>query len=184
MATTLRPLNTGELFDSTFTLYRRHFALFLGVAALPYLLVLVFQLGLILFTMFPLGGAAVVVTILTSLLFLVVYLVSIAFSQGASFFAVSAVHLDEPITIAGAFAKMRGRVWEVIGTMFLVGLATFAGFLLLIIPGIIIALGAALAIPCALFEQLNPGAAFSRSMKLTKGCRGKVALVFLLVWVI
>ncbi len=44
MTTALRPLSTGELLDRTFSLYRSHFALFLGIFALPYMAVVAFQL--------------------------------------------------------------------------------------------------------------------------------------------
>jgi hypothetical protein len=40
----LRPLSLGEILDRTFTLYRRYFLLFLGISAIPQLLVLAFQL--------------------------------------------------------------------------------------------------------------------------------------------
>lgn len=40
----LRPLSIGELLDRTFSLYRRNFALFIGIAAIPQLLVLALQL--------------------------------------------------------------------------------------------------------------------------------------------
>src|ERR1700677_1109107 len=40
----LRPLSLGEILDRTFTLYRSHFALFLGITAIPQLLVLALQL--------------------------------------------------------------------------------------------------------------------------------------------
>jgi len=43
MATALRPLSTGELLDRTFSLYRNHFVLFVGIFALPHLCVLAFQ---------------------------------------------------------------------------------------------------------------------------------------------
>jgi hypothetical protein len=43
MATLLRPLTTGELLDRTFSLYRNHFVLFVGISALPHLCVLAFQ---------------------------------------------------------------------------------------------------------------------------------------------
>ena len=43
MTTALRPLSTGELLDRTFSLYRSHFGLFLGIFALPHLVVLAFQ---------------------------------------------------------------------------------------------------------------------------------------------
>jgi hypothetical protein len=37
MTTQLRPLSTGELLDRTFSLYRSHFVVFLGIVALPHL---------------------------------------------------------------------------------------------------------------------------------------------------
>src|ERR1700678_147669 len=40
----LRPLSTGESLDRTFTLYRRNFLLFLGISAIPHVLVLVLNL--------------------------------------------------------------------------------------------------------------------------------------------
>jgi hypothetical protein len=43
MTTALRPLSTGELLDRTFSLYRSHFGLFVGLFALPHLVVLAFQ---------------------------------------------------------------------------------------------------------------------------------------------
>ncbi|MGH9811917.1 MAG: hypothetical protein ACRD4T_02160, partial [Candidatus Acidiferrales bacterium] len=36
----LRPLSLGELLDRTFSLYRNHFWLFVGITAIPYLLLL------------------------------------------------------------------------------------------------------------------------------------------------
>ena len=44
MATALRPLDTGELLDRTFSLYRTHFSLFVGIVALPNLASLAVQL--------------------------------------------------------------------------------------------------------------------------------------------
>src|ERR1700684_59711 len=40
----LRPLNLGEILDRTFTLYRRNFLLFIGISAIPHVLVLVLNL--------------------------------------------------------------------------------------------------------------------------------------------
>ena len=50
MAQTLRPLTIGELLDRTFFYYRRHFVLFVGIAALPAVLLLAFQLITVLLT--------------------------------------------------------------------------------------------------------------------------------------
>ena len=49
MAQTLRPLTIGELLDRTFFYYRRHFVLFVGIAAFPGMLLLAFQLAPIFF---------------------------------------------------------------------------------------------------------------------------------------
>ena len=43
MNTALRPLSTGELLDRTFSLYRSHFGLFVGIFGLPHLVVFAFQ---------------------------------------------------------------------------------------------------------------------------------------------
>src|SRR6266853_668038 len=46
----LRPLSLGELLDRTFFLYRQHFLLFIGIAAMPYLILLIpILVGLLLF---------------------------------------------------------------------------------------------------------------------------------------
>ena len=46
MAHTLRPLSLGQLLDETFNLYRRNFLLFVGISAVPNLVLLLVQLGL------------------------------------------------------------------------------------------------------------------------------------------
>jgi len=52
----LRPLSIGELLDRTFSLYRRNFLLFVGIAALPQLLVLALQLVQVILTPAELRG--------------------------------------------------------------------------------------------------------------------------------
>jgi hypothetical protein len=184
-AATLRPLTTGQLLDTTFSLYRRHFALFFGVAALPYLIGLGFQLFiLVLQKTSPSSGLAIGVMIIGFLSTMVAYLISIAITQAASFFAVSSVHLSEPITIGGAFSRVRGHILVVVGTMILVGIATVVGLVLFIVPGVILMLGLSLSIPAVLFENLDPIDGMKRSYELTKGARGRVALLYLLMWAI
>src|ERR1700688_3922633 len=94
----LRPLSLGELLDRTFTLYRTHFALFLGITAIPQLLVLALRLLPIFLGIpaaFPragtpasaapphasaLNGASIVVGLLAVIVAVVAYLLS----QGAT----------------------------------------------------------------------------------------------------
>lgn len=55
----LRPLSLGEILDRTFSLYRRHFMLFLGITAIPNLLVLAYNLATTMMTKFPVAPVPV-----------------------------------------------------------------------------------------------------------------------------
>jgi hypothetical protein len=187
MVTTLRPLTTAELFDTTFSLYRRHFLLFVGLVAIPYLFLLPFQILNALMTQ-PFGGASVGVTLLLALAIVVVSLAVTAASQGATLVAVSEVYLDRPTSIAGALSRIRGEIVGLAALMIVIGMFTAIGLVLLIVPGILIALRFSLAVPVAVIEQETIRGAMSRSADLTEGHRWRILLIwvlfFLLTWVI
>jgi hypothetical protein len=185
----LRPLTTGELLDRTFTLYRRNFALFFGIAALPYLLILAMNLMVVTITAAGSGGSGpglgTLAAVMGGVIFVAIaYMMAIALSQAASFFAVSSVYLNEPVTISQAFGKMKKFTGRVIVLFFAVGLLVVLGLIVFVVPGVILALGTALAIPAAVLENLGVEGAIRRSMALTKGARGRVALIFLLGWIL
>src|SRR5258707_15183717 len=111
MTASLRPLSTGELVDRAFALYRTHFSLFLGIFALPHLLVFAYQcLQFVNQTPGrPLLGA--VWGMGAGLLSLVVS----AASQAAAVIAVSQVYLDRPASVMDSFSKVKGQIIRVIG---------------------------------------------------------------------
>src|SRR5215469_15249208 len=122
MTTALRPLSTGELLDRTFSLYRSHFGLFVGIFALPHLIVFAFQcLGVALqnpsnpvanaFLTMTWGLGALVLTVLVS-----------AASQAATVVAVSDVHLERGASVGDSFSRVKGQIIGVIGMSMLVGL--------------------------------------------------------------
>jgi hypothetical protein len=180
MATVLRPLSTGELLDRTFSLYRGHFALFLGIFALPHLVVLAFQclqvafqgtgdqVSVIFATLFWTMGAALLSIVVT------------AASQAATVVAVSNVYLDRPASVMDSFSKVMGQiggvVWLSISVGFLVGLACLA----LIVPGILLAIRWSLAVPVKVLENKDVGDSMSRSTQLTDGNRGRVFVIWIL----
>ncbi len=184
MTTALRPLSTGELLDRTFVLYRSHFGLFVGIFALPHLVVLAFQcLGLafqpagnamlnILSTLFWSLGAALLTVIVT------------AASQAATVIAVSQVHLDQPASVADSFSRVKGEIGGVIGLSLLVGLGVGAGFIALVVPGILLALMWSLAVPVKILENRGATDAMSRSSDLTKGNRGRIFVIGVLFFVL
>ncbi len=195
----LRPLSLGEILDRTFTLYRRHFLLFAGIATIPHLLVLAFQLSQAFLMSAPArvprpvseqwqsagsSSGLVAAGLLLGLLGVVVYMVALLFSNGGTVFAVSNLYLGRPITIGEALRRMRGELGTLFGVTMLQGLVVGAATILLILPGIFMACRLAVCIPAALLENLGPRSALERSYALTKGFAGRAFLVYVLYFVL
>lgn len=184
MSTALRPLNTGELLDRTFFLYRSHFALFLGIFALPHLCVLAFQCLAFAFRTSgnPLSNALVTSGFL--LLAGVLGIVAAAASQAATVVAVSQVHLDRPASVTDSFSKVKSQIAGVIGLSLRVGFFVGLWSLLLIVPGILKAIQWSLAVPAKVLENKSAGDAMSRSSELSKGNRGRIFVIWFLFMVL
>src|SRR5262245_30316282 len=96
--------------------------------------------------------------------------------------------VGQAVILYGAFQAMRGRsvvigdgvgrafsrFFSLVGISILVGLGVGIGFLLLVIPGIILALRWAVAVPACVVENKGPLQSMSRSAELTKGHRWKI----------
>jgi Membrane domain of glycerophosphoryl diester phosphodiesterase len=181
MTNTLRPLTVGELLDRTFFLYRRHFLLFVGIAALPNLIVLLFQLLQLVIEPVSLGGAAM--TLVWVLVTIIIYFVTIAISQGATIVAVSQIQLEREATASGAFLAIRPRIGEIALVILGMGLRILVGFLFFIVPGVYLAIVWSLTIPVVVLEGRPMSDALARSAALTKGHRGRVFLIYFLLLV-
>lgn len=179
MLTELRPLSLGELLDRTFFLYRKYFLVFVGIIAFPHLLLLAFQLVSVALQPGRTLGAAGI-SVLWTLLTAVTALGVLAVSQGATVIAVSHVHLGRPVSIGEAFAGIKGRVLYLALIMIGYWVGIGVGFVLLIVPGIILALMWALTIPVAVLEDKGLRDSVERSAELTKGHRGRVFMVYFL----
>lgn len=183
MTTSLRPMSLGELLDRSFFLYRKNFALFVGIIALPHLVLLAFQLiGVAINPRTAAGFTAT--TLVWTLITMVIYLGAIAASQGATVMAVSKVHLGNSTTISESFAGIRGRILYLALIMIGVGIGVGVGLILLIVPGIILALMWSLTIPVAVIEDKGLRDATSRSAELTKGSRGRIFMIYFLFFVL
>jgi hypothetical protein len=183
MLTDLRPLSLGELLDRTFFLYRKYFLVFVGIIALPHLVLLAFQMTS--FAVRPgaaLGGEGI--SALWTLLTAVVSLGVLAVSQGATVIAVSQAHLGRPVSISEAFAGIKGRIFYLALIMIGYWVGVGVGFVLLIIPGIILSLMWALTVPVAVLEDKGLRDSVERSAELTKGHRGRIFMVYLLFLVL
>lgn len=193
----LRPLSLGEILDRTFSLYRKNFALFAGITAIPYLLFLAFGLAQVLLVTVPnvprvpieppqlqadsaFNVGAMAFGLLIGLAAVIVAFIAYLLAQGATVFAVSELHLGRTTTIGASLRRVRGELGTLFGVMILSGLAIGGGFILLIIPGIYIACRLAVCVPAAVLEDLGPRTSLERSFALTKDNAGRAFLIYLL----
>jgi hypothetical protein len=184
----LRPMTVGELLDRTFFLYRANFGLFLGIAALPNLATLAFQLSRVVISPGSPGiiapGSASVQFALWLLASLLVYLVTLAVCQGATVIAVSQIQLGRSTSVSRAFATIWPRIGElsriILGMGVLLGLA----FLCLIVPGIMLSIRWALTIPVAVLEERGLRESLTRSSQLTSGHRWRIFVIYCLIIVL
>jgi hypothetical protein len=184
MTTALRPLSTGELLDRTFSLYRSHFGLFVGIFALPYLVVLAYQgVGLVFQSGTP-QLSNVLMSAVWSLGALFLILVVSAASQAATVVSVSNLHLDRPASVMDSFSTVKGEILGVVGLSTIVALAAGIACLALIVPGVLLFVMWSLAVPTKVLEHKGIFDSMSRSMELTKGSRGRIFVIGLLIVVL
>jgi len=180
MVTVLRPLSTSELLDRTFHLYRNNFLVFVGIMAIPQLVVLALQLGTatLIWEHSVAGiGAAVLLASITAVL--AGYLAA-EISHAATIMAVSNLHLDRPASIGSAFSSARSSMFRVIVMSIVILIAVSFALIFLIVPGIYLALAWSLAIPVTVLEG-GWFSSLSRSKALTKGSRWRIFLIYLLI---
>jgi hypothetical protein len=191
MVTVLRPLSTSELLDRTFHLYRNNFVVFAGIAALPQLAVLALQLafsGLLFAGALTSVGGLVAVGGLAAMLIGIASFVAIEVAHAATVMAVSHLHLERPTSIGLAYASAKSSMGRVIGISLAVAIGVGVGLVLLVVPGIYLALTWSLSIPVTVLEGGGLNVSTRRSGFLTKGSKGRIFVIYLLivvlVWVV
>ncbi len=181
MTTALRPLSTGELLDRTFSLYRSHFGLFVGIFALPCLVVLAYQcVGLVFQSPTP-RLSNMLMSAAWNLGALFLTLAVSAASQAATVVAVSDLHLDRPASIMDSFSRVQGNILGVVGLSLLVSFVSFVACFALIVPGVLLFIMWSLAVPVKLLENKGIFDSMSRSMELTQGSRARIFVIALLI---
>jgi Membrane domain of glycerophosphoryl diester phosphodiesterase len=188
----LRPLSLGEILDRTFSLYRRHFLLFVGITAIPHLLILAMNLTQLVFlttrgthkgggvAQFP-GGTNSLAAFGAGF-FIVIFVYGLAFliSQGATIYAVSELYLGRQTTIGASLRRVWGQLLNLLSIAILNGLCVIAGAFALLVGAIYVACRLITAVPAALLEDLSPGQALQRSWNLTRDYVGRAFLIYVL----
>jgi len=125
----LRPLSLGELLDRTFTLYRRHFWLFVGIMAIPAAFVVPAQILISSLqssfmnvtpgrapTLPPVGY--IVGVFLGYFVLMVLFGLVYSIAVGAATCAVADSYLGRPSTVRGSYARIRAKFWRLMGVIF------------------------------------------------------------------
>ena len=84
-----------------------------------------------------------------------------------------------PVTLGQSVSVGLGRMFPVIGVALVVGIGVGLGFVLLIVPGVILLLMWWVAVPVAVVERPGVFASMGRSSDLTKGYKGQIFLLLL-----
>lgn len=181
----LRPLGLGELLDRVISLYRNHFWLFIGIVAVPQGIAIViaraFGSAAAVFGAPQGGGAEQGLVFAGAVVLSVLYLMGYAASQAATVYAISDIYLGHPTSWSSAYSRVVPKIGRMIWLFILTGLCIAGGFILLIIPGIIITCRTWLGIPAALLEDLRAMPALKRSFSLSEGHAGRIFVVLLLM---
>jgi hypothetical protein len=210
LVTVFRPLSTSELLDRTFHLYRNHFVLFIGIAAIPQLGVLALRLSyaerLIRTPFLGRWGPSLAVWIVAFL--------ALEIAHAATAMAVSNLHLERNTSIGSAYSAARGSLlrvlWiafvafllpilialpimlTVIGVISLLVMDSGTGdtvtivFSILMLIAIFVAplrwwLRWSLVVPVTVLEGGRLRVSMRRSKALTHDRRGRVFLVYVLI---
>ncbi len=153
MTEPLRPMSTGQVLDHTFTLYRKNFILFVGIACVGPAAYLIFQLLMVGSAVTPVASHRAATAGLSFafgvMAGLIVMLAGMAIAHAATVKAVAAVYLGRKISIAGAYRALSGRILRVLGVfalmMLISGVAAGIIILVAVLVGTVAVVGGAKA---------------------------------------
>jgi Membrane domain of glycerophosphoryl diester phosphodiesterase. len=164
----LRPLSVGEILDTSFSLYRRHFGALATVSLICTGLPLVLRL-------FVEAAGGLFAHPALALVYLLSLVVLSLVATGATVFIVSESYLGRPLSAREALLRATPYMGRILIASLLMALVVGLGFMLIVIPGIILGVGLALAIPAVVLEPgRSASGALSRSWELTRGSRWRI----------
>jgi hypothetical protein len=158
-------VTVGGILGEAWGLYTKFFVRFFVIAAMVFLVVNF--VNAILGTVF---GSGTGVSVLLALVSVLVSLVGTFWLQGALVYAVDDVRdgrIDS--TIGDLFQRVRPYLGTLIGAGLLAGLGIAVGFVLLIVPGLILLTWWCLIVPVVVIEGRQIGESFTRSRELVRG---------------
>jgi Membrane domain of glycerophosphoryl diester phosphodiesterase len=197
----LRPITLGEIYDGAFQAMRGNPRTMIGISAAVISVTTLLSLipltaGVISLirisqtptdpAVAPTAGdlAAVGTGLVGTLAAAAVQWLGVTILTGLLIIAVSEAVLDRRISAGELWRRAKGRIWALLGLAVLTGLATVLGFLLLVVPGLLIFVGWSMAAPALLLEGQGVAGAIRRSWALTRGSFWRVFGILVLTAII
>jgi len=185
-----KSIDLGSVISKAMDVLGKNAPGFLGVglilSGVPAFLMQYLMMGMIASSTDPASmGGAVILGLLLSILVMVV---TAALLQGVLLRS-AILHLGgRPADIGGSVNSAMGMILPIIGLSIVVGLCVMFGFLLLIVPGVILYVMFSVAIPVLVNERKGVFESISRSIELTAGSRwiifALIVILFVLNWII
>jgi hypothetical protein len=173
-----RPLDIGEVLGDTFAVIGRTIVVLANVSVMFIGIPAAINIAGAVLT--PVSPVFAVFTLLGSL----GLLVGMLLAYGA-IFQVAMQDLHGQTAAADAMLRTAlAKFLPMLGLAILVGLGVFVGGLLLIVPGVILALAWSVAFPALVLEDRGVFGAFGRSAQLTRNRRWSIFLLFVLVGIV
>ncbi|MGH7448694.1 MAG: hypothetical protein ACRELT_14080 [Longimicrobiales bacterium] len=182
MYETMRPLSFGETLDGAFTLLRRNFSAFFGVALLPQIPVILFWL-LLPAVMGPADDAAPVLGAAPMLLAPYSLLVSFLV-MGALTHAAGVAYGGERPRIKTSLGQGLRRFLPIAAVTVIAWVLIGLGLLLLIVPGLLLMAMYFAVYAAVMIEGRGPLNALGRSRRLSRGARARILGVLIVAFLI
>lgn len=167
----LRPMGLGGIIDTAIRLYRKNLVSFFCTVLAAYVLLYLWTIGQ--YAVLRGQGTDIMARALTLFLWslggMFIWIVVFQLCSAALTVAVSRRYLGQSVGVREAFGFiLRQRFWKLIGAVLLASILIFLGSLLLVVPGIYLAIRYALVSEVVVLEGLGGMAALRRSTQLMK----------------
>lgn len=169
------PVDVGTLISHVFSIWKKHVWLFAGfmlVALLP-VIAIAAGLGLTAALGARSGGEPdpLLIGSIVAIVLPVVWVAMLVNMGGLTYAAIQSM-ADRPVSFGAMFSVGFRRLLPMLGAGILAGILVGLGFVLLIVPGVIVALGLSIVIPVVVAERVGPIEALKRAWNLTSGYKG------------
>jgi hypothetical protein len=176
----LEAMTFGMILDRAINLYFRNFGLLFGIMAVSQA---INQINYVIWAGTMQGTVYVPAFVYTPVYYLV-NMLTMAVGTGAVTIAISSRYLGREITILQSYRIALRKLWTLLVARFVAGLWVGLGLVLLIIPGILLAVSFSLITPVVMLEDASAAKTRERSRELIAGFRWQIFALFLIYYIV